>query len=287
MKKLITSLIAVILLFTLSPLASSAATAKPIKVFYDGKQVKFDIDPIIENGTTLVEFRALFKALGFDLAGYNPSVKRVTGLKKGNTAITIVLTIGSKTATVNGKKKTLDVPSKIKNGRTLVPLKFVSQSTGSNVDWDATNRTITIDKSTLDEPIQVPTPKPPVEEPVVIPTLQLGQTYSDDKMDATLKNIVYTPDGFKVFLDVTNKSTSPMFRPGTLIFKLENPMYEMELNSQGYGLFFNSNGFIYQGETRTGYYEWYFGRDVKVKEIEYYANYSTILRTPTAIWKVN
>lgn len=58
--------------------------------------------------------------------------------------IVIKLYIGSKNGTVNGKPITLDVPPIIQNGRTLVPLRFVSETIGASVNWDDKTRSITI-----------------------------------------------------------------------------------------------------------------------------------------------
>jgi hypothetical protein len=58
--------------------------------------------------------------------------------------ILVQLTIGSKTATVNGKEVTLDVPPMVVSGRTLVPLRFISESMGSTIVYDAPTRTIKI-----------------------------------------------------------------------------------------------------------------------------------------------
>ena len=53
---------------------------------------------------------------------------------KTNSKIKILLKIGSKSPTVNGKVVPIDVPGKIINGRTLVPLRFVGEALGANVD---------------------------------------------------------------------------------------------------------------------------------------------------------
>lgn len=38
----------------------------------------------------------------------------------------------------------LDVPPKIINGRTMVPVRFIAETMGLKVDWDAANRTVVI-----------------------------------------------------------------------------------------------------------------------------------------------
>ena len=49
----------------------------------------------------------------------------------------IELPINSKTATFNGEEIELDVPAKIENGRTLVPLRFIAEILGCEVEYIA------------------------------------------------------------------------------------------------------------------------------------------------------
>lgn len=57
---------------------------------------------------------------------------------------TIILTIGKKQATVNGKTVTLDVAPQLLNDRTMVPLIFVVESLGAIVEWEDVTQTVTI-----------------------------------------------------------------------------------------------------------------------------------------------
>ncbi len=76
--------------------------------------------------------------------------ERMEGSSKPKTKTTqdkyteIKLKIGDNIAYKDGKTVELDVPAVIVDGRTLVPLRFVSQSLGANVAWDGDSRTITI-----------------------------------------------------------------------------------------------------------------------------------------------
>lgn len=127
--------------------------AAPIKVFLEGKPLSFSTPPIVEQGTTLVPFRAIFEKLGLSV-GWEQSTQTVTGQKDG---LEIQLRIGSKTAYVNGKEKSLPVAPKVVQGSTLVPLRFVSEASGRNVAWDQATETIHIGgKPSIEQP------KPPV-----------------------------------------------------------------------------------------------------------------------------
>ena len=102
-----------------------------VSVFYNNEKVLFDQLPIIENGRTLVPLRAIFEKIGADVQ-WNGETQTVIATK-GNTSVS--LTINNTTAVKNGENITLDVPAKIIGGRTLVPVRFVSDCFGVNVGW--------------------------------------------------------------------------------------------------------------------------------------------------------
>lgn len=49
--------------------------------------------------------------------------------------ITILITIGSDKATVNGKTVTLDSSAFLQNDRTYTPIRFISEELGAEVEW--------------------------------------------------------------------------------------------------------------------------------------------------------
>ena len=134
--------VAVILLIASSMLCVSAKDE--ISVVLDGQQLQFDVQPIIENGRTLVPMRKIFESLGATV-DWDGTTKTVTSTR-GTT--TIKMTIGSKTMLVNGNKVTLDTPAKVieKNGvwSTIVPVRAISESFGCQVGWDGKTRIVSI-----------------------------------------------------------------------------------------------------------------------------------------------
>lgn len=96
--------------------------------------------PVIVKGRTLLPIRALIETMGGSV-GWDDNTKKVT-IKLKNT--TIVLTINKNQATVNGKAKEMDVAPQIINSRTMVPLRFVTEQLGCQVDWNADTKTVTI-----------------------------------------------------------------------------------------------------------------------------------------------
>lgn len=113
-----------------------------VYVRVNGRLLTFDQKPIIENGRTLVPFRAIFEALGADVS-WNNDTQQVTA-KRGDSHISLI--IGDKNMLVNYNQIVqLDVPPKILNGRTMVPLRAVSEAYGANVSWDNSKRLVTIE----------------------------------------------------------------------------------------------------------------------------------------------
>ncbi|MFZ5597101.1 MAG: DUF5050 domain-containing protein [Bacillota bacterium] len=137
MKKPITIASCLFLLFM--AFTASSARANP-GVYYNGKKVTFDVPPVIEDGRALVPLRALFETLGARV-DWDGTERTVTA-QKGEKIIKI--TIGSREALVNDRPAHLDVAAKIIDGRTLVPIRFVSEVLGADVSWDETTETITI-----------------------------------------------------------------------------------------------------------------------------------------------
>ena len=104
----------------------------PIEIYVNGKMIETDTAPYVKNDRTMVPMRFIFEALGAEVTWDNEN-KTATG-KKDETIIT--MTIGEAEISINGEKKKLDVAPEISNGRTMVPLRAVSEALGADVEWD-------------------------------------------------------------------------------------------------------------------------------------------------------
>lgn len=140
MKKIWTVLLAAILVVPLLLQPSTAQAAKTIRIFVDGVQLKTDQPPVMVKGRVMLPLRAIFEALDARVY-WNQKAKTVTGIK-GDT--TVVLKIGSKVATINDQTVTLDVPAQTLRGRTMVPVRFVSEALGQDVGWNSRDQIVTI-----------------------------------------------------------------------------------------------------------------------------------------------
>ncbi len=66
--------------------------------------------------------------------------------KKAKEEVKIVLTVGSNIATVNGETVTTDVAPVIVNDRTMLPIRFIAEALGAEVEWVETERKVIITK---------------------------------------------------------------------------------------------------------------------------------------------
>lgn len=123
-----------------------------VKIKLDGSLVDLDTPPYIDpQNRTMVPIRFVATELGSQVF-WNADEQLVT--ITGQNRI-VQLWIGHAVAKVNGVDVALDTTPVIKDGRTMVPLRFVGDSLGVQVGWDGPSRTVVLT-----------TPKPePVETP--------------------------------------------------------------------------------------------------------------------------
>lgn len=113
----------------------TALAAESISVSINGTAVDFskydNVLPYIESDTVLVPVRAVAESLGLSVK-WNGETQTVQ--IEGSNEIT--LTINSDTAIINGESITLDVPVQMVEDRILVPLSFISENLGAEVEWN-------------------------------------------------------------------------------------------------------------------------------------------------------
>ncbi len=139
------------------------AQAQAIQVVVDGAPVQFDQPPAAIGGRILVPLRGVFERLGATVQ-WNPATNTAIAVRD---ATQVQLTVGSPQAYVNGRAVILDVPALIVGGRTLVPLRFVSETMGAQVNWDDRTRTVYIASAQAQPvpPQPFPTLRPPLPPP--------------------------------------------------------------------------------------------------------------------------
>ena len=111
-----------------------------IKIIYNNKVLAFDTPPTTENDRTLVPMRFLFEQMGADV-DWEGETQTAT-VEKDNDKI--AFSINNTAAKVNNTIKTMDVPARLINSKTMIPLRFLSEELGYNVEWDQDTRTVII-----------------------------------------------------------------------------------------------------------------------------------------------
>jgi len=141
MKKVTLTLVLIMVITTILS-TNIFAVEIPLRVVVNGERISFpDAQPFIdENGRTQVPVRFVSEALGADV-GWDGSTRTVT-VEQGRNKISLV--VGKSEYTVNSKKMEMDTSVIIVEDRTFVPIRFVSEALGADVDWNASIRTVYI-----------------------------------------------------------------------------------------------------------------------------------------------
>lgn len=120
--------------------ALMATQAEPLDVRVNGNAVSFpDKKPEVVAGRVYVPLRGVLEKMGANVRwdADKRSVIAVQGAK------TVMLAADGDT-TVDGKAVSNDAPAFIENGQTMVPLRFLAETFGATVDWNAKDREVKI-----------------------------------------------------------------------------------------------------------------------------------------------
>ncbi len=115
-----------------------------ITLIINDKTIVTDTAPVLENNRTLVPLRVISENLDASV-NWNENTQTVTITKDGKN---FYLTIGDKTIRGDGNIPIteIDVPAKLINNRTMVPVRAVATILGADVDWDESTQSVIITK---------------------------------------------------------------------------------------------------------------------------------------------
>ena len=198
------SLIRLLTLITSFVIVSSVfvfAGSSGITVKLDGVFLDSDTPAVIVEGRTMVPARAIFEAMG-GIVDWNSDARQVTVIIDSTE---VKLKIDSKRVTVNKQERQIDVPALIIDGRVMVPIRFISESVGCSVTWDAKTKVVGIES-----------PKETQVESIKIREINLKKTdskyiveVSSDSIIAGYKDFAMNdPDRFVVDISGSVLSTS-------------------------------------------------------------------------------
>ncbi|WP_336078722.1 copper amine oxidase N-terminal domain-containing protein [Paenibacillus sp. 203] len=155
MKKSLLTLLTIILVLGSVGTAAEAAAVKSVAVTVNGKAVVFpDGKPVMEDDRVLIPVRFVSEALGAKVDYKNKTVLISQDGRK------ISMKVNSAIVTRDQDKLLLDVPARVQKNRVYVPLRFVSEALGAQVDWSKAKMLVAITTGAA------PTdPKEPEEKP--------------------------------------------------------------------------------------------------------------------------
>ena len=183
-----------VLLILLSGLLFAGTASASPTVTLNGQPLTFDVPPLIDNGRAMVPLRATFEALGATVRW--DAGTRTIAAAKGDASIQ--LTVGDTSATRNGARITLDAPPRIVDGRTLVPLRFIGEALGCQVNWDDSTQTVSIS----DAPSGTSPASQPATSRIV---LEVGLTNSQGSENNAFE-VTSAEPYFKVWIENTSAS---------------------------------------------------------------------------------
>lgn len=139
----------IVALMLVAPVHAFAAD-NPVQLFLNGKKLNPEVPPqIVGEGTTLVPVRIVSEELGADVFWF-PDESKVKVEQDGTT---IEMFIDNPIVNVNGKEQELEEAPVLQSGNTLVPIRFVAEQLGLEVDWEEKARAVILVSKPKDMPV--------------------------------------------------------------------------------------------------------------------------------------
>lgn len=191
------SLPAIVALAILLILPNLAEAATPIRLWVGDHFVISDVNPYIENGRTLVPLRFVSTSLGYDVK-WNGKNRTVT-VSIGDTRMVYTIDSTAVRVTAAGQTNTIhsDVPARIKDGRTFVPIRILSELEAKPISWDADRRVVILSSDYMKGPITEKVVNN-VGEQLAAAVNKEGGNYFKGTYDAKTMQIYVTPVGKRV-----------------------------------------------------------------------------------------
>ncbi|BAU27927.1 ankyrin repeat protein [Aneurinibacillus soli] len=134
-------------------------TKSLVTVYSNNKKITFPRSPVVVNDVLLVPMRDMFNSIGATV--YWDDKTRTITAQKGNDKV--ILKIGKKSGTKNGKAITFSTAPEIINGTTMVPVRLAAESFDLAVTWDAKKKAIFIQEKNSVSTQPKPAPTQPAE----------------------------------------------------------------------------------------------------------------------------
>ncbi len=228
LKKTILPIVVLSMLFNV-PVKAATVSKQPqaIKLIINGEEIEnLPAPPVIYNNSTLVPAREVFEPLG-SVVDWKPATQEIY---VGNSQDLLILQIGNKYADFNGRQLQMSIPPQIINGKTMIPLRFVAESFGYEVDWSDTKRAAYVNTVAQPTPSPEPTATPAptaTSTPVATPT----PTTNPGNTGAVTPAVDMSPGGFseQAFSETNiNNLTLPGSSSASFVIQATSPISKIK-----------------------------------------------------------
>lgn len=227
--RLVTTLLSLLLIALLLPalaFANSQDSDAGVPLFFNGKQLKPEVAPRIIKDVTMVPVRIIAEELGSKVE-WNQKAQQVTITKK-ETKIQMV--INQPAASVNGIKQKLDAAPVLIAGNTLLPVRFIAENMGIDVNWDDVTRAVYLTETPSGSTDPTETVHPP-QEPG--DSADKPATDASGKPVPVIKSIAMTDSRLQITADSGKLSPTvfPLHGPERIVVDIPNAVLDPALFS--------------------------------------------------------
>jgi hypothetical protein len=252
-KKIMLSLLSAVMAFGV--VASSAAAAKvEISVQVDSQTVHFpDSKPYSEDGRIMIPIRFVSEALGaeveFEKTKTGKEIRRVVRIELAGKKID--MPVNSDVVLIGDNTVKLDVPARMQGNRVFVPVRFVSEALGANVNWIGEKRLVDITTDKATEPTKPVDTKDGAYQPYEFKAgfTTLAKELFLDNMKVTNGKLTFMlPKGASATHYSKNGASTELVAGKTYTYTIGEGngfisfslSYKGKLENEGYGVFLDS-----------------------------------------------
>ncbi len=195
----------------------TAMPAAALTVQLNGNTIALSPQPVQRAGRVFVPLRGVFERMGATVVYANGQIN-ATG--RGHN---VSLTIGQRTAIVDGQQQYLDVAPFIIGASTYVPLRFVSQALGATVNWDNSNQIVAITAlggGQPPPPVYNPPPPPAVNHNILrVERPANGASVRSDRPTISADfNATIDANSLRIYVDGVDVTSEATRSPSGFIF---------------------------------------------------------------------
>lgn len=114
--------------------------SRDLNIYVNNKKVIFENKPLLVNGNTLAPIREVIESIGGEVKWVEESQTIIININDS----VVELMIDDNMAFINGEPNMLEEPATLINNRTYIPVRYIAETIGGDVTWDASTSSIHI-----------------------------------------------------------------------------------------------------------------------------------------------